>query len=83
MYVIKRDGSRVFYDPQKVIDAINKAFIEVDGILYETDTAEDIALEIEKMIEKSNSDINVETIQNCIEVSYEKIIKLKQKYGLA
>jgi ribonucleoside-triphosphate reductase len=67
MYVIKRDGSRVFYDPQKVIDAINKAFIEVDGILYETDTAEDIALEIEKMIEKSNSDISVETIQNCIE----------------
>lgn len=67
MYVIKRDGSRVLYDPQKVENAINKAFLEVDGILYETDTAKDIAIEIEKMIENSKSDINVETIQNCIE----------------
>ena len=67
MYVIKRDGTRVLYDPQKVINAINKAFLEVDGILYETDTAEDIAAEIEKMIENSHSDIGVETIQNCIE----------------
>ena len=67
MYVIKRDGSRVLYDPQKVINAINKAFLEIDHILYETDTAEDIASEIEKLIERSNSDIHVETIQDCIE----------------
>ena len=67
MYVIKRDGTRTLYDPQKVINAINKAFLEVDGILYETDTAEDIATEIEALIEKSNADIHVETIQDCIE----------------
>lgn len=49
MYVIKRDGTQDLFDKQKIIDAINKAFVEVDGILYETDTAEDIAQEIEDL----------------------------------
>jgi len=31
MSVIKRDGSQVKFDSQKIINAINKAFIEVDG----------------------------------------------------
>lgn len=35
---------------------------------------------IEKIAQKAQND---KTLQNCIEVSYEKIIKLKQKYGLA
>ena len=48
--VIKRDGTVVNFDKEKVINAINAAFIEVDGLLYETDTAEDIAEEIEKHI---------------------------------
>jgi len=29
--VIKRDNSKVAFDGKKIIDAINKAFIEVDG----------------------------------------------------
>ena len=44
--VEKRDGTQVSFDKQKIIDAINKAFIEVDSQLYETDTAKDIADEI-------------------------------------
>lgn len=44
----KRNGTRVPFDKQKIVDAINKAFIEIDGELYETDTAKDIADEIEK-----------------------------------
>lgn len=44
--VEKRDGTQVPFNEQKIIDAINKAFIEVDGQLYETDTAKDIADEI-------------------------------------
>jgi hypothetical protein len=31
MNVIKRTGERVPFDYLKIIDAINKAFIEVDG----------------------------------------------------
>ena len=50
MYVVKRDGSKVEFNKEKIINAINAAFIEVDGILYETDTANDIADEIENHI---------------------------------
>lgn len=46
MSVIKRDGSVVAFDANKIVEAINKAFVEVDGRLYEDDTATDIALEI-------------------------------------
>ena len=62
MSVIKRDGSEVAFDASKIINAINKAFIEVDGELYENDTATDIALEIGKTILKSPTSVNVETI---------------------
>jgi transcriptional regulator NrdR family protein len=43
MYVFKRDGTRVLFDPNKIVRAINKAMISVDGALYESDTAEEIA----------------------------------------
>ena len=67
MSVIKRDGSEVAFDASKIVNAINKAFIEVDGELYENDTATDIALEIGKIILKSPTSINVETIQDWVE----------------
>ena len=62
MYVIKRDGTQDLFDKQKIIDAINKAFVEVDGILYESDTAEDIAQEIEDLAKQSKNAITVEAI---------------------
>ena len=63
--VIKRDNSKVTFDGKKIIDAINKAFIDVDGQLYENDTATDIAIEIGKKY--INTDVDVETIQNEVE----------------
>ena len=62
MSVIKRDGDIVSFDANKIITAINKAFIEVDGKLYENDTATDIALEIGKKILNSQTDVTVEVI---------------------
>ena len=56
MYVIKRDGTRAIFDPNKIINAINKAMIQVDGALYETDTAEDIAELIVDKIKAINPD---------------------------
>ena len=47
MLLVKRDGTQVQLDRDKIINAINKAFIEVDGKLYETDNAYDNAVEIE------------------------------------
>ena len=63
----KRNGNIVDYDRNKIINAINNAFIEVDGQLYETDTATDIALDIENELARSPIVINVETIQNWVE----------------
>jgi hypothetical protein len=31
IYIIKRNGTIVLFDKNKIINAINKAFIEVDG----------------------------------------------------
>lgn len=46
IFIQKRGGSEVPFDKQKIIDAINRAFLEVDEKLYEDDTAKDIADEI-------------------------------------
>lgn len=35
----KRNGILVPFDKKRIINAINKAFIEVDKILYEDETA--------------------------------------------
>ena len=47
LQIQKRNGTLVPFDRQKIINAINKALIEVDGQLYEDHTAKDIAKEIE------------------------------------
>ena len=68
--VLKRDGTLVDFDKNKIINAINRAFIEVDGTLYETDTAADIADEIEKKasyFDDSSLGIMVEEIQDEVE----------------
>ena len=56
---------------EKIINAVNKAFLEVDGQLYETDTAEDIAKVIEDLLyfedEQNNEPLSVETIQDAVE----------------
>ena len=63
MYVIKRDGTRVLFDPNKIVKAINKAMISVDGALYETETAEEIA----DLISSEAKDMTVEYIQDLVE----------------
>lgn len=67
MYVLKRDGTQVLFNKEKIINAINKAFLEVDGMLYETDTAKDIAEDIERLIVAFDKVLNVEEIQNLVE----------------
>jgi ribonucleoside-triphosphate reductase len=67
MIIIKRDGSTVAFDANKIVTAINKAFIEVDGVLYESDTASDIAYEIGKRVDSSQVAVTVEQIQDWVE----------------
>ena len=65
MFVIKRDGTIVPFDRNKIINAIHAAFLEVDGQIYETDTAEDIADAIERRAKDKY--VEVEKIQDSVE----------------
>ena len=67
VYIIKRNGSVVPFNKDKIITAINKAFIEVDGSLYETDTANDIAEDIYNRASLMSTNLTVEDIQNLVE----------------
>ena len=70
--IIKRNGEEVLFDRQKIIDAVNSATIEVDGKLYETDTAKEIASDIEKRARMESNDLLVLDI---------KLIKDKEQVG--
>lgn len=67
LQIRKRNGILVPFDKQRIIDAINKAFIEVDGQLYEDDTAKDIADEIKYKVKLSDGIVSVEDIQDWVE----------------
>lgn len=65
--VIKRDGTIVPFDKNKIIKAINSAMIEVDGSLIDVYTAKDIADFIEVKYTLVNSSPLVEELQDQIE----------------
>lgn len=68
MRVIKRNGSLESFDVNKIINAINKAFIGVDGKLYEDETSTMIAKEIEEIVNKGeDATYTVEDIQDLVE----------------
>ena len=67
MQVIKRDGTLVEFDRKRIENAINAAFMEVDGQLYETDTAKDISVDIDVIVKKIHEPVSVETIQDWVE----------------
>lgn len=70
MKVIKRDGRAVDFDRQKIINAVHKVFIAVDGAL--TPYAEEKAINIAEYVEKHFTDIGqeevgIEEIQDLVE----------------
>ena len=70
MMIIKRDGTKVPFDKNKIIQAINKALIEVDGKLYETETSEEIASILEAHVVGADligEFLTVEEIQDRVE----------------
>ena len=67
MNIKKREGSIVPFNKQKIINAINKAFIDVDEVLYETDTAESIADDIEEVASLYKNILTVEEVQDLVE----------------
>lgn len=61
----KRNGELVPFNKQKIVDAINGALIEVDGLLYEEDTANSIAEDVYR--EAIKKELTVEDIQDLVE----------------
>lgn len=70
LQVYKRNGECVPFDKQKIINAINGAFLEVDGELYEDDTAKDIAEDIYTYYlfhSVETNPVTVERVQDLVE----------------
>lgn len=67
MQVIKRDGRKVKFDKTKIIDAVLKAFKQVDGHVddYATEKANKIAEYVKTKIE--DRELTVEEIQDMVE----------------
>ena len=66
--VIKRDGTQVPYDRNKIICAINKALLEVDGDICSKYISENVATSIENYFEYHTVEcITVEEIQDLVE----------------
>lgn len=74
MIVIKRDGRKVIFDPDKIRSAIAKAFIEVDGNTF--NMHDDYSKSIISAIEAHDNEISVEEIQDLIE---KKLMASKRK----
>jgi len=70
MYTIKkRDGRSVPFDPEKIKQAVSKAFIEVDGEItpYAEEKAKNIANYIEGYMEGQPNELTIDDIQTLVE----------------
>ena len=68
MYIIKRNGQVEPFNKDKIINAIEKAFLEVDGKNYKSDIALDIANKIYDLANQhEDGSFEVEEIQDLIE----------------
>lgn len=74
MRVVKRDGREVLFDKNKIVEAIQSAFLEVDKTVSESSFQ--IANNIADFIEKKNCNMTVEEIQDIIET---KLMTSKRK----
>lgn len=68
-YIIKRDGRRETFNKQKVMNAVKKAFLAVDGTLTKAGVKKirRIGNEIAKIVTKSTFPLSVEDIQDRVE----------------
>jgi len=75
--VTKRDGRKTKFDKEKIIQAVEKAFTEVDGELdtYAKSKIQEIADSIEESI-KDKKNVSVEEIQDMVE---NKLMNSKRK----
>lgn len=68
-YIIKRDGRQETFNKQKVMNAVKKAFLAVDGTLTKAGVKKirRIGSEVDKIVTKANYPLSVEEIQDIVE----------------
>jgi len=68
-YIIKRDGRRVGFDPEKIKKAILRAFVAIDGevTLYAEEKAQNIADYIQGYMEGIPNELTIDEIQALVE----------------
>ena len=77
--VIKRDGKKVPYEKEKIVKAIEKAFLATEEVKIEDEKRTELIERIIKKIELENKEIlKIEEIQDLIE---KKLLKLEPKVG--
>ena len=68
MTIKKRNGDIVEFDKNKIIIAVDSAFLEVDKYIYEEETVHDIADDIEAYyLNHPEKEATVEDVQDMIE----------------
>ena len=67
--IIKRDGRKAGFDPEKIKDAIKKAFLQVDGEItpYAEEKAQNIADYIQGYMEGVPNELTIDDIQTLVE----------------
>ena len=68
-YIIKRDGRKEVFNKQKVMNAVKKAFLAVDGTLTKAGVKKirRIGNEVSRIVTKSTFALSVEDIQDIVE----------------
>ena len=66
MDIIKRDGRRQAYQPDKIKQAVRKAFLSVDGTAPER-ALEDVTRAVDAQLRAGSDAVSVETIQDLVE----------------
>lgn len=77
--VIKRDGKKVPYEKEKIVKAIEKAFLATEEVKIEDEKRTELIEKIIKKIELENKEtLKIEEIQDLIE---KKLLKLEPRVG--
>ena len=68
-YVVKRDGRKATFDPEKIKSAIRKAFLQVDGEIseYAETKAQNIADYVKGYMEGIPNELTIDEIQSIVE----------------
>ncbi|WP_244834259.1 anaerobic ribonucleoside triphosphate reductase [Clostridium sp. BJN0001] len=72
LYVVKRDGRKVKFNPEKIVNAINGSAVEIGLNLKESEVLDTVQKVITYIEEEEKNEVSVEEIQNLVERALKK-----------